>query len=258
MGAEARVIDYSVSGGLATVRLARAHGNAINADLLRGLSDAFAKAGADPEVRGVLFAANGKLFCPGLDLQELVELDRASMERFMVLFRDTLLEMYTLPKPVVAAVSGHAVAGGCVISLIADLRVLKRGAMIGLNEVIVGVPLPLSVAHLLRDTVHRPRLEEVAVLGRNYSGEEAVAAGLVHEVHDDGGFEEHCRAGLEELSSKDARAFSVTKRFLRASTASRIQAENDAHRAEFLECWFSGPTQERIRRIVENLKSRSA
>lgn len=255
---ETRVIDYSVEGGLATIRLSRAHGNAINADLLRGLSEAFAKAGADREVRGVLFAARGRLFCPGLDLQELIALDAPSMERFMVLFRDTLLELYTLPKPVVAAVSGHAVAGGCVISLIADLRVLVRGAMIGLNEVIVGVPLPFAVAHLLRDSVHRPRLEEVAMLGRNYSGEEAVGAGLVHEVHDENGFENHCRGRLEELASKDARAFGVTKRFLRAATAAQIEAESDRHRAEFLECWFSGPTQERIRRIVEDLKSRSA
>jgi enoyl-CoA hydratase len=251
-------VTYSVESGLATVRLARDHGNAINGNLLDGLAEAYHAAREDPEVRGVLLAAAGKLFCPGLDLIELAGLERRPMERFMVRFRDVLLDLYTMPKPVVAALSGHALAGGCVLALTADRRILRRGSMVGLNEVRVGVPLPFGVAHILRDTVHRPRLEEVALLGRNYQDEEAVAAGLAHEVHEAEGFEEHCRARLEEMASRDLRALAVTKRYLRTATAGRIHGEDHRHLKEFLDCWFSRPTRARIEAIVADLKARSA
>ncbi|MCY0726014.1 enoyl-CoA hydratase/isomerase family protein, partial [Klebsiella pneumoniae] len=83
------------------------------------------------------------------------------------------------PKPVVAAVGGHAVAGGCVLALTADWRVIKHGAVIGLAEVRVGVPFPFGVVTLLERSIAPARLAEVALFGRNYESEEAVATGLV-------------------------------------------------------------------------------
>jgi enoyl-CoA hydratase len=258
MAQRARAVSVTVGNGLATMRLAREHGNAINEDLVTDLMSACHEIAPDPQIRGVLLASTGKLFCPGLDLQELVALDRRAMGRFMIRFRDVLLDLYTLPKPMVAALSGAALAGGCILSLTADWRVLKRGAPIGLNEIKVGVPLPFGVARVLRDAVHRTRMEEVALLGLNYADEEAVATGLVHEIHEEAGFEAHCLARLEEFASKDLRAFAHTKKYLRSSVASQIEAEDQRNQKEFLDCWFSPATRGRIDQIVAGLKSRSA
>lgn len=251
------VVGWTVEGGLATARLSRQHGNAINGELIEALVAACRQAAADRSVRGLLLAASGKLFCPGLDLQELIELDRVGMGRFLGRFRACLLELYTFGKPMVAAIHGHAIAGGCILTMTADWRVLRRGAMVGLNEVRVGVPFPFEVAMILRQSVAPAHLEEVALLGRNYSDEQALAAGLVHELQPADGFEESCRQRLDELAGKDPRAFSITKRYLRSPTVDRIQSAGSRFAHEFLDAWFSPETQQRVRGIVQELQARS-
>src|SRR5262249_12590956 len=145
----------------------------------------------DDGARGVLLAsAHPKIFCPGLDLVTLAGFDRAAMETFMGRFAAAIWSLFALRKPVLAAIGGHAVAGGCILALTADHRVLRRGgAQIGLNEVKIGVPLPWSVALLLRAAVPPGALSRVALLGRNFADEEALAVGIVHELADAEGFE---------------------------------------------------------------------
>lgn len=248
-------VTWRVADGLANVRLEGEHGNAINARLLEGLIGAASEA-SDQGVRGVLLTARGKLFCPGLDLVELLDHDRAAMRTFMRRFAECLEAWYVVPKPLVAAISGHALAGGCILALLADLRVLRTGALIGLNEVKVGLPLPYGVAIMLRDAVSRGRLEEVALLGRNYADDEAVATGLVHEVHGEEGFEAHCRMRLEELAWRDPLAFGTTKRYLRSAVAQRMHEQSAELIEEFLDCWFSTATRRRVQEIVSGLRNR--
>lgn len=251
-------VTLETDGGLAAVRLSRAHGNAINDELVGDLTDAFRETRQDASVRGVLLVASGKLFCPGLDLQELIELDRAAMERFLERFNACMLDLYSFDKPLVAAIHGHAIAGGCILALTADWRVLREGAMVGLNEVRVGVPFPFGISMMLRESVHAPRLEEVALFGRNYKDREAVSTGLVHELHPAEGFEDHCRGRLEELAGKDSRAFAVTKRYLRSSTVERIRARDRASMPEFIDAWFSEETRSRLQGIVDELRRRGS
>ena len=252
-----KTITLEVDRGLATIRLGREHGNAINGELVDDLTKEIGRVEADPELRGVLLAASGKLFCPGLDLQELITLDRPAMESFLGRFNACILALYTFSKPMVAQIHGHAIAGGCVLSLTADWRVLCEGAMVGLNEVRVGVPLPYGVSMLLRDSVSAPKLEEVALFGRNYTDHEAVAAGLVHEVHSEEGFETHCRSRLEELAGKDLQALAVTKRYLRSPTVERIREHEGRLQGDFLDSWFTPSTRERLVGIAEELGNRS-
>lgn len=249
-------VESSMDAGLATLRIGRKHGNAINPELARDLVAAYREAAAEPGVRGVLLAASGKLFCPGLDIQELIGLDRLEMERFLAEFNELILTMYAFEKPVVAALHGHTIAGGCVLSLTADRRVLATGAMIGLNEIRVGVPLPFGVAMILRDSVSPARLEEVGLFGRNYAGDDAIAAGLAHEVHPVEGFEAYCLEALEQLASRDPQAFAITKRYLRSATVERIRDHEGSVAHEFLDSWFSAETRERLQAIVEQLRSR--
>jgi enoyl-CoA hydratase/carnithine racemase len=249
-------VKVSVADGIMHVRLSRAHGNAINDPLLEGLVAAFQEAGADDAVRGVLLGANGKLFCPGLDLQELIAYDRPAMERFVNRFAGCLLELYRFPKPLVAALSGHTLAGGCVLAMTADWRNLKRDALIGFNEVRVGVPLPFGVTQILRQSVHGHRAEEIALLGRNYANEEAVATGLAHELLPEERFEEGVRARLTEFVEKNPRAFARTKEYLRHATVEAFLAGDARRRGEFLAAWFSPETRRRMESIVDDLRRR--
>ena len=137
-----------------------------------------------------------------LDLVALADYDRPAMERFMSSFAVTVWALYGLPKPVVAAVSGAAVAGGCILALTADHRVLRRGAPIGLNEVKVGVPLPWTVTRLLRASVEPHALGRIALLGRNFEGDEAVAVGLADELADAEGSRAPAARGSRSSSTR--------------------------------------------------------
>lgn len=242
---------------IAVVRLDKARGNAIDPALVTDLRRVVAEAEADPGVRGLLLAsAHPKLFCPGLDLVSLSALDRPAMQAFMLGFAETVWALYGLRKPMLAAVNGAAVAGGCILAMTADYRILKRGAAIGLNEVKVGVPLPWSVSLLLRETVHTPALSRIALLGRNFSDEEALAVGLADEILEADGFEAACLARLAEFAEKDAYALGTTKAYLRARCLAEMRGRERETLDEWLDGWFSPATRERIHKAVAALTAR--
>ena len=243
-------------GSLAVLRLDKKRGNAIDGPLVEDLLAAAQDLAEDGDVKGVLLAsAHPKLFCPGLDLVTLVEMDRPALEAFMLRFSAMVTALYSLPKPMVAAVAGHAVAGGCVLALTADWRVLAPEAQIGLNEVKVGLPLPWSVALLLKASVAPSVLSRVALLGDNVAGEEALAVGLADELAGTEGFEKTCLERLAAFADRGSRALATTKRYLRSSVLAEMRAREGPLIDEFLDAWFSADTQERIRAIVEKLRS---
>jgi enoyl-CoA hydratase len=179
------------------------------------------------------------------------------MERFLARFEEAAIGLFALRQPVVAAVAGAAVAGGCVLALTADHRMLRRGSPIGLNEVRVGIPLPWPVATLLRVSVPPAALGRVALLGQNFTDEEAQATGLVHEVIDPDGFEAACLARLEEFAEKDPLALGTTKSYLRHAALEEMRAGGPARRAAFLDAWFTPSAQEGIRRTVAALSRKA-
>ena len=234
--------------------LDKARGNAIDLPLVEELIEAIGEAAADDEVTGVLLAStHPKVFCPGLDLVGLVDLDREAMQGFMLRFAEAVWALYALPKPLVAAVHGHAVAGGCILALCADWRVVARGAQIGLNEVKVGVPFPWTVSLLLRASVGPASVARVALLGRNFEGEDAVAVGLADELIATEGFRDAALRRLEEFTDKDAYSFARTKAYLRDDTLVAMRAHEADRIGEWLDAWFSTGTRDRIRRTVDAL-----
>jgi enoyl-CoA hydratase/carnithine racemase len=246
------------SGPLAVLRLDKARGNAIDLALVEDLLSATAELSRDDAVRGVLLAsAHPRIFCPGLDLVGLLELERPALAQFMGRFAQMLWGLYGLPKPMVAAVNGAAVAGGCVLALCADERLLRRGVPIGLNEVKVGVPLPWSVALLLRVSVPPQAVAPVALLGNNFQDEDAVAVGLAHAVLDAEGFEQACLRRLEEYVERDGYSVAVTKAFLRGPVLQEMLAQEASSIGRFLDGWFSAPTRARMRQTAAALTKRA-
>jgi enoyl-CoA hydratase len=128
--------------------------------------------------------------------------------------------------------------------------------LIGLNEVKVGVPLPFGVTTILREAVRTPRTEEVALLGLNYSGAEALDVGLAHEVLPAEAFEDACLERLGEYAGRDPKAYAMTKAYLRSGAVERIRANDAMLIEQFLDCWFSDDTRKRINDIIAGLGSR--
>jgi enoyl-CoA hydratase/carnithine racemase len=240
---------------LALLRLDKPRGNAIDEGLAEALTSAVLEASKDDAVRGILLcSANPKIFCPGLDLVALGEYDHAALSRFMARFAKMIWTLFGLSKPLVAALNGHTVAGGCIVALTTDYRLLKRGASIGLNEVQIGVPLPWSVSVLIRATLPPTSWTDVGLSGSNFSDEDAVRVGLAHAVLEAKDFENVCLERLSRLADKDANAFAVTKRCLREGFMAEMTAQESYRAGEFISAWFSPETRERRQKLVESLK----
>ena len=247
-------VQVEIKDGIGTIRLAGPRGNAMSAELVSDLSSALRTVGGEASVKAVLLtSAHPKLFCPGLDLVSLSEINRSDMGAFMLEFSSVLTDLFALKKPVVAAVNGAAVAGGCLLALTADWRVVKRGAVMGLNEVKVGVPLPWSAVMILKTAAPASFHTAVALLGRNFEGDSALASGLAHEVVDAERLESTVAERLAEFADKDPFAFGVTKGYLRGPAVASMRDRDAALLDEFLDGWFSEGTQARIRKVVAAL-----
>ena len=204
----------AAQGGVLTVTLNRPEKkNAIDTPMIAGLLGAIERADLDAEVRVVVLRGAGADFCAGMDLNELlasadktVEQNRDAALRFGEIF----IRIRKLPKPVVAAVHGRALAGGCGLATACDLLVATESAKFGYPEVQRGF-VPAIVMTLLKRTVGEKVAFDLAATGRILSAPEAAELGLVSRVYEDSDFEEQVGEVLRALAASSASALAFTK-----------------------------------------------
>lgn len=227
--------------------------NALNAMLIAELKDALSLADADERVRVILLAGEGPDFCAGADLREIqasveggVLESRADAESLGELF----LLLRRLSKPVVAAVHGRALAGGCGLASACDLVVASEDARLGYPEVRLGF-VPAMVMAMLRREVGEKRAFELVALGERIDAETARHYGLVNRVLAADGFREAAREFAGRLAEHSASALGLSKALLYqidgASFEASIRAGADVNALARL----TPDCQEGIRRFLE-------
>jgi len=175
------------------------------------------------------------------------------MRRFNGLIR----RVAVYPGPTVAALSGHAIGGGCLLALACDRRVMARsGARLGLSEVNLGIPLPAGSTVMLTTLYPARGIEQLVLEGDGFGGERAFELGLVERlVEADGVVDEACRLAAQ-LGSRPHGAYATAKRYLRWGLG-EVMAERDEAELEcFLDHWYEPETQDRIAAIVAGLGRR--
>lgn len=235
------------------VRLNRGVTNPLNLSLVKQLTETVAEAREDPSVRGlVLGSANDKFFSIGFDIPELIELNREDFKVFYQGFNRLSLDLYTLPKPTVAAISGHAVAGGCILTLCCDYRFIADGRkLMGLNEVKLGVPVPYPGDSILRHTIESRYAREILGTGEFYNPGELLHMGVTDKVLP---LKEVLLKAVEKVQSLGAlpdEAFSMIKGNRVEPVAKEILTGLEAREQAFLERWFSAETRERLREAMK-------
>jgi len=176
------------------------------------------------------------------------------MREFMERFDEVMLRIFELPQPVVAAVNGHAIAGGCVLALQADVRIgASSDFRIGLNEVQLGIGLPAIVLESLRAQMPPPSLLPIALEGRLFSPEEARSVGLLHEVVAAEGLEQRAVAKAMELGALPGAAYAAVKHGLRGPVAQRVRDLAAQDSSRWAETWLGDEARERRRRAIERL-----
>jgi len=189
--------------------------NALSSALMNKLCDGLRAAAGEP----VLFTGAGDAFCAGLNLKEMAGLDAAGMQDFLVLLEDMVQLLYEYPGPSAAAVNGHAVAGGCVIALGCDCRVMTAvpSVRMGLNEIAIGARFPPKTWSMIKARVPTASIERVVLGAQLVDPQTALALGLVDELADDPLTVAKERLGVLARHPRDA--YAVAKRGIRGTLA---------------------------------------
>ena len=207
----------SVSGGIARLTLNRPDKrNALNAALVRALTEALDRTASDPSVRVVTLAGAGKDFCAGADLAELervVEKGHAESLADARALAGVFANMRSHPRPIVALVQGRALAGGCGLATACDLVLARADAELGYPEVHLGF-VPAIVMTILRRKVGEGRAFELTALGARHGAEEARILGLVNRVFPADTFDADAERFVADLASRPPGAVALGKRLL--------------------------------------------
>lgn len=250
------MLDIIDHGPIREIKLNRAPVNALNPDLVGQLDQAFRAAGA--EARAVIFSGREGMFSAGLDVPELLQLDAGEMGRFWRSFAGLLETIGSLQVPTVAAITGHSPAGGAVMALFCDYRIMAAGRYkIGLNETRVGLMLPGFIHQALVRLVGPHRAERLIVSGALVDPEQALHFGLVDEVASNPA--ETVAAALawcQELLDLPTRAMTQNRKTMRASLVELFAGAAEAEHEAFLEVWFSEETQATLCALVASLKKK--
>ncbi len=223
--------------------------NAMDLPFLTAIADAFKP---DDSFDGVVLTGNGRFFSAGLNIVALAGGDDNSALEIVETLGRAVTNIMTFPGPVVAAVDGHAVAGGCLIALASDHRIGTPGDYkIGLNELALGLDLPPIGLAVVRKCVPAERQFEVASLSRFYSPEEAAAMGLLNEISDDS---EADAVKLAASLADSLAPFQRLKKRLIAPVLERLEKESDSAE-DFIRQWKTPETQAKIKAAVAKMKS---
>src|SRR6266508_1677069 len=208
--------------------------------------------------RSLVITGYEGFFSAGLDLPALDALDEQAMGAFMSGFSRTMLRIFELPMPVVAAVNGHAIAGGCVLALQADVRIMADvDARIGLNEVQLGIGLPSLVVERLRCSVPERALVPLALEGRLSTPRAALELGLVQEVVVASELETSAIARARDLGRAPHAAFAQVKAALRRPALTTLLREQAAETERWLDTWFSPEARTRLTEAVRRLSRKA-
>jgi enoyl-CoA hydratase len=252
------MIEWEERGRVAILRMARGKGNALNVDLAAALVDALDRLAGSAARAGVI-TGQGNVFGAGVDLPALVQGGPEYVRRFVPLLLRGFERLVTFPKPLVAAVNGHAIAGGAIIMLACDQRLLARGpARIGLTEVRVGVTFPAWALEIARFATPPEHFSTLLCTGRTWQNEEVLARGLVDElVEPDRLLDRACEVA-EEMAAISPAAFTATKLAVRRPMIEAGRQQSALTDAATLEFWCLPDTLRRVAEFAEQTIKRRA
>ncbi len=234
-------LRYEKVDDILSIRMTRGKANALNIAMVEELNDAVDRAAGDPAVRGIVLGSDCEgFFCGGYDVSEVFGYDRDSMTLFSARFIDLYEGLYLLPKPVVAAISGHAYGGGAMLAAACDLRIMSRdGADFALNEINLGVMLPPGFIRILVGAVGPGPAREMILAGSPVRPERALEIGLVSEIVDSKMIQGRAVELCSSLAKKPESAFAANKRSLREVLGRTASDSDRIYLQSIVDRWFS-------------------
>lgn len=208
------MLEKTLTDGILTLRLAHGKASALDLELCTALADAFADAASDDAVNAVILTGSGSIFCAGVDLPRMIDAGGDYVQRFIEALDDAFRALFVFPKPCVAALNGHAIAGGAILAFACDHRIMS-GGKIGVPEPLVGVPFPPLAMAIVRYAVPKQHLQPMVYFGKTMDAETGRSIGIVDEVVSAEQLPVRAQIIAEQLMSIPRDTFRLTKRQLR-------------------------------------------
>lgn len=243
-------INAKIHKKIATMIIDCAKVNALNDQVVDELRSALEKVEKDQNVKVIILRGEGSFFSFGFDVPGFMSYDKGDFHGYVQNYNNLIKELFMFSKPVIAALNGHSIAGGCVLALACDYRIMISGkAKIALNEMTFGSTLFSCVTEILKYAVGSKRSEQIIYSGKMYSAEEALNLGLVDQVSSEDKFDQEVLDFAEEYAGKDMTAFASIKKMLKQDTLNKIESYEHESISEFVDIWYSESTREQLAKI---------
>ena len=239
------------------MKLDRGVSNALNLEMMQALTKTLDDLRINSDIRAlVLTSANEKFFSIGFDVPNLFELSKDDFGEFYRAFNQACMALYTLPKPTVVGLTGHAIAGGCILSLCCDYRIIGEGRkLMGLNEIKLGVPVPYLADCILQSIVGTREARNIVEHGEFYEAEMLLKKGLVDEVAPQMDVLTRTIEKAEILSLMPPIAYQSIKRNRTEEVEARIRSRWEERQRVFIELWYSEEARKRLRKAMERFQA---
>lgn len=215
-------LTYSLEDSLAIVRMDDGKANALSVAMIDALLGALDR--AEREAKAIVLAGRDERFCAGFDLRVMMS-GPEHATALLTRGSELLMRLYEAKLPLVIACTGHALAGGALVVLTGDVRIAAQGAFkIGLNEVSIGLPVPVLAMELARDRLTKSELHRATLLAQIYAPDAALRAGYVDEVVPADQLLARAKAEAARLGALPASAYRATKTRLRQATVAYIRS----------------------------------
>ncbi len=247
------MINLSYSGAVALIELKSGVTNALSPELIQELADTLDAVRDAPEARAlVLSGANDKFFSIGWDLPRLYDLDDASFRTFFESFERVCVTLFTMPKPTVVCLKGHAVAGGSILAICCDYRVIADGhKLMGLNEIKLGVPIPFAADCILQSIVGSLNARDIVESGEFFEPGASLKKGLVDEVVQPDAVAARAMEKAGALGAMPPEAYAAIKANRVEGVEARIAAGRKKKQEEFIEMWYGEEARRRLREAIK-------
>ena len=244
------VIERDDRDGIRVVRLAHGKVSAMDLELGEAFMREMHEAAAAP-VKAVIVTGTGSAFSAGVDLFRVVNDGPEYGRRFLPVLDGFLRAALTLPKPMIAAINGHAIAGGCILAACCDHRIMVDGAgRIGIPELGVGVPFPALPLQVMAARISDAALRDLVFTARTVQVDEAKSLGLIDDKCPAGMLMDRALEAAQRLAAIPAGAFALTKEAFYMPILERTKALSDLN-ARVVDAWMQPHTYETIRAYLD-------
>jgi enoyl-CoA hydratase len=248
-------VERLQDGQIVRLSLASGRGNPLTPELLRQLRQAVSALSEAPPRAVILDGGGSSIFSGGFSLPHIARWDRVQINAFFDDFMDCIYGLLELPSPVVAGIAGHAIAGGFILSLAADFRIVSEaGVRLGLSEVDLGVAVPAGTLALLVSRVGSPAALRMSAGGLLVVPQVARQIGFADELAADA--EERALALAQRLSAKPGNGVGITTQLFNRPVVAAMRAAEADGREEFLDSWFSEEAQAALHALSDRLSGK--